>query len=283
MGVCVRSLAGVAMATLLVLDACAGAGGSRRPSGHVPSGLPDDHILLAIDYIVDEPVLDGVYDPRWVNLTADGSLVHERRDVDATLGTTVTRLDSTALARTWTAIGQSGIATDGDLDLPGFMSEHGPHTAFVFRVDDGTRSTRLRIASLGSEGVYPNDPPVPADELTLRAAATQLMNELRAIRGEDPWTPPALLLWWRTEVPGDWDATIVTWPMPIDLASAGHAIDHPVWDRCTRLDGPDAVAVARFAQTLPVEHLVELAGVRYALDIRAIHPDEIDKVACPPR
>jgi hypothetical protein len=283
MGVCVRSLAGVAMAALLVLGACAGAGASRRPSDPIPSGLPDDHILLAIDYLVDEPVLDGVYDPRLVNLTAAGTLVHERRDVDATFGTTVAKLDATALGSIWAAIGRSGVATDRDLELPGFMSQHGPHTATVFRVDDGTRSTRLRIASLGSEGVYPGDPPVPADELALRAAATQLKNELRAIQGEDPWTPPALLLWWRRELPGDWNATVVTWPLPLDLASAGHAIDHPVWSRCARLEGDDAAVVARFSHTLPIDHLVELAGARYALDVRAIHPDELAEVACPSR
>ena len=254
------------------------------PSGRLgPSGLPGDHVLLAIDYVVDEPALDGVYDPRLATLTADGTLVKARRDIDSAFGTTVTRVDATTLARTWDAIVRSGIATDRDLALPGFMSEHGPHTATVFRVDDGGRSTRLRIASLGSEGVYPNDPPVPADELAIRSAAKQLMSDLRAVPGEDRWTPPALLLWWRTEVPGDWNARIVASALPLDLATAGHAIDHPVWGRCTRLDGPDAAAVARFAATLPIEHLVELAGVRYVLDVRAIHPDEIDDVACPPR
>jgi hypothetical protein len=275
--------AGMVVAGLLVLEACAAAGGSMPPIGPIPSGLPADHILLAVDDIVDDPVLTDVYDPRSANLTADGSLVHEGRDHDATLGTTVAKLDAAALARIWKTIGQSGIARDGNLELPGFMAEHGPHTAEVFRVDDGTRSTRLRIASLGSEGVYPGDPPVAPDELALRASATRLLNELRAIRGADPWTPPALLLWWRTDVPGDWDATIVDWPIPIDLASAGHPIDHPVWERCARLDGDDAAAVARFAHSLPIEHLVETAGGdRYALNVRAIHPDEIDTVACPP-
>jgi hypothetical protein len=164
-------------------------------SDHAPTGLADDHILLAIEYIVHDPVLDGVYDPRTVSLTADGSLVHERRDVDATLGTTVTKLDAAGLDRAWAAIRRSGVFADGKLDLQGFMSEHGPHTSFDFRVDDGTRSTRLTIDSLGSEGVYPNDPPVPAGEMALRAAATRLLDTFRALRGEDPWTPPALLLW----------------------------------------------------------------------------------------
>jgi hypothetical protein len=251
------------------------------PGDRAPTGLADDHVLLAIDYIVHDPVLDGVYDPRVVSLTGDGSLVHERRDVDATLGTTVTKLDAAGLDRAWAAIRRSGVFADGKLDLPGFMSEHGPHTSFDFRVDDGTRSTRLTIDSLGSEGVHPDDPPVPAGKMALRAAATQLLDAFRAMRGEDPWTPPALLLWWRTEVPGDWDAKIVAWSLPVDLATAGHSIAHPVWDRCVRLDGGDAAAVARFAQTLPIDHLVELDGVRYAINIRAIHPDEINEVSCP--
>ena len=91
----------------------------------------------------------------------------------------------------------------------------------------------------------------------------------------------ALLLWWRTELPGDWNVRIVTWSLPIDLATAGHPIDHPVWDRCVRLDGSEAAAVARFAESLPIDHLVEHDGARFAINIRAIHPDELDEVECP--
>ena len=251
-----------------------------------PTGLPDDHILFAIDYIVDEPFLTDVYDPHWASLTADGTLVYERRDVDAILGTTVTKLDAAGLDEAWSAILRSGVYTDGHLVLPGFPQGGGPRTAFVFRVDDGRTSTRLTIESLGSEQMFTGDsllgpPPIPDAEMTLRTAATKLTDDLRAMQGEDPWTPPALLLWWRTELPGDWDATILPWPLPVDLASAGHPIDHAVWDRCARLDGDEAAAVARFAQTLPIEHLVELDGVRYGIIIRAIHPDELDQVACP--
>jgi hypothetical protein len=256
------------------------------PTEKAPTGLPDDHILVAIDYIVDEPFLTDVYDPRWANLTADGTLVYQRRDFNAILGTTVTKLDAAGLQEVWSAIIRSGVFMDGNLVLPGFPQKGAPATFFVFQVDDGTRSTRLTIANLGSEQVFTGEfpygpPPIPAAEMTLRTAASQLMDDLRAIRGEVSWTPPALLMWWRTEVPGDWDATILPWPLPIDLASAGHPIDHAVWDRCVRLDGDEATAVARFAQTLPIEHLVELDGVRYGIIIRAIHPDEIDQVACP--
>ena len=74
----------------------------------------------------------------------------------------MTKLDATGLARAWSAIVRAGVFTDGVLGLPGFMAAHPPVTADVFRVDDGPRSTRLAIASLGSEGVYPDDPPVPS-------------------------------------------------------------------------------------------------------------------------
>jgi len=276
-----RSPRDAVVIALLLFGAGGCAGRSILPNERLPTGLSADHLLLAIDYIVEDPSLDGVYDPRWVALTADGRLVLERRDVDAILGTTVTKLDAAGLGRAWSAISQSGIFTDGNLRLPGFMETHGPMTADVFRVDDGQRSTRLRIASLGSEGVYADDPPVPAGEMAIRAAATRLMDDLRAMGGRDLWTPPALLMWWRTELPADWDATIVRWSQPIDLATAGHAIVHPVWDRCVRLDGDEAASVAHLANSLPIDHLVELGGVRYALQIRAIHPDEIDKVDCP--
>jgi len=243
--------------------------------------LPDDHVLLAIDYVVDDPVLDGVYDPRWVSLTADGTLVLHRGDVDAIFGTTATKLDAAGLERAWAAINRSGIFTDGSLVLPGFPQAGGPATRDVFRVDDGKRSTKLTIASLGSEAIYTGAVPIPAGEMALRTAAAQLIGDLRSMGGDDPWTPPALLLWWRTELPGDWDATIVAWPLAVDLASAGHSIDHAVWKRCVRLDGSEAAAVARFARTLPIDHLVEARSVRYAINLRAIHPDEIDQIACP--
>jgi hypothetical protein len=243
--------------------------------------LADDHVLLAIDYVVDDPALDGVYDPRWVSLTADGTLVLHRGDVDAIFGTTVTKLDAAGLERAWTAINRSGVFTEGNLVLPGFPQAGAPATRDVFRVDDGTRSTRLTIASLGSEAIYTGAVPIPAGEMALRTAATQLIGDLRSIGGDDPWTPPALLLWSRTELPADWDATIVAWPVTVDLASAGHAIDHPVWNRCVRLDGSEAAAVARFARTLPIDHLVEAGNARYAINVRAIHPDEIDQIACP--
>jgi hypothetical protein len=246
-----------------------------------PTGLADDHVLLAVDYIVDDPVTDGVYDPRWISLTADGSLAIERRDVDAILGATLTKLDATGLEQAWAAIIRSGVFADGDLALQGFPLAGAPPIADVFRVDDGQRSTRLTIAELGSELIYRHAAPVPDAEMALRAAATQLMADLRAMGGEDPWTPPALLLRWRTELPADWDATIVPWSPPIDLATAGRPLDHPVWDRCVRLDGSEAAAVARFANSLPIDHLVESDGVRYGIIVRAIHPDEIDRVACP--
>ena len=276
-----RSLVGASMAVLLTLSACV-ADTSKRPTETAPAGLADDHLLMAMDYLVDDPVLDGVYDPRGISLTADGRLLLVWRDRDATFDTRVTRLDAAGRDRAWSAIIDSGVFFDGELPLPGYSAPGGITTTDVFLVDDGVRSTRLEIASLGSEGVVVGQPPLPDGEMALRTAARQLMIDLYALGGGiEQWMPPALLLWWRPELPGDEGSPIVPWSPPVDLVSAGHPVEHPVWDRCVRLDGRDAAAVAEFAGSLPIDHLVELDGQRYAIVVRAIHPEEIDKVACP--
>ena len=97
----------------------------------------------------------------------------------------------------------------------------------------------------------------------------------------EPWTPPALLMWWRPAVPGDWNAKAVQWLAPIDLAAAGQPVDHPVWKRCVRLDGDQAAEVAQFARSLPIDHIVEESAGRYAIVLRPIHQDEAGTVACP--
>jgi hypothetical protein len=276
-----RSVVGASVGLLLILAACGAIGGSRSPGGNAPTGLAGDHVLLTIDEVVDMSALEGVHDPRFVSLTADGTLMLGRQPVDAVLSMTVTKLDSAGLQRAWSEIGLSGVFTDGNLALPGFPQGGGAALADVFRVDDGRRSTRLTIAFLGSEQIPGVALRVPSAEMARRAAATRLIDDLSAMGGRDPWTPPALLMWWRTELPADWDAKIVGWSLPVDLATAGNAVEHPIWQRCARLDGDEAASVARLAHALPNNHLVELGGVRYAIHIRAIHADEIDTVACP--
>jgi hypothetical protein len=264
----------------LLLTACGAVSKPEPPS--VPTGLDSSHVLLAIDYFVHHPALDGVYDPRLVTLTADGTLVLERRDVDAIIGATATKLDAAGLERAWSTIVSSGVFTDGLLDLPGFASQTVTTATNVFRVDDGTRSSLLTIDDLGSEQIYAGDPPIPAAEMRLRASATQLIEDLRSMGDREPWTPPALLVWWRPELPGDSNAEIIRWSTAtIDLEAAGHAIEHPLWERCVRLDGDEAAEVTRLARSLPIDHLVEQGGNRYGLVLRPIHEDEIDDVDCP--
>ena len=270
-----------ATAVSLLLAGCGIVSEPVPPSDDLPTGRDPSHILLAIDYIVHDPVLDGVYDPRLVTLTADGTLVIERRDVDAIMGATATKLDAASLERAWSAIVGSGVFVDGLLDLPGFASQTVTTATNTFRVDDGTRSSLLTIDDLGSEQIYAGDPPITAAEMTLRASATGVIEELRSMGDQEPWTPPALLMWWRPELPADWSAKVVRWPAAIDLATAGDAIEHPVWNRCARLDGDQAAEVARLARSLPIDHLVEQGGARYGLVLRPIHEDEIDGVSCP--
>src|SRR6476646_8096900 len=169
------------VAAMVAAGACGAAGGSSSANDDLPSTLASDHVLFAIDYLVGDPVLHGVYDPRWVTLTADGTLVLPERGENAILGATVTKLDHAGLQRAWSEIVDSGVFVDGNLRLPGFMETHGPVDLDVFQVDDRARSTSLTIASLGSEGVYPGDPPVPKAEMTLRASATRLTDDLTAM------------------------------------------------------------------------------------------------------
>jgi len=118
--------------------------------------------------------------------------------------------------------------------------------------------------------------------MRLRASATQLIDDLRSMGDLEPWTPPALLAWWRPELPADWNATIVPWPAAtIDLATVGDAVEHPVWNRVRAVDGDQAAEVALLARSLPIDHLVEQGGRRFGLVLRPIHEDEIDAVACP--
>jgi hypothetical protein len=152
----------------------------------------------------------------------------------------------------------------------------------ILRVDDGTRSSLLTVDDLGSEQIYAGDPPIPGAEMRLRASATQLIEDLRSMGDREPWTPPALLVWWRPELPADANAETVRWPTAaIDFEAAGHSVEHPVWERCVRLDGDQAAELARLARSLPIDHLVEQGGGRYGLVLRPIHDDEIDEVDCP--
>ena len=248
--------------------------------GGVPTGLDPDDVLLAVEYQVHAPVLDRVDDPRLVTLTADGTLVLARRDVDSTLGATATRLGSAGLAAAWQAVTASGIAVDEVLDLPGFVQRTRTTSTTRFRVDDGRRRTDLVIHDLGSEQAFPGDPPIADEELRLRASATALLDSLRELGDDTPWVPPALLLWWREEVPADWNATVVPWPLSLDLDTAGRSQDHPVWQRCTRLDGSEAASIAEVAHRLPIDHLVDHGSNRYAITVRPIHADE-HAVVCP--
>ena len=93
--------------------------------------------------------------------------------------------------------------------------------------------------------------------------------------------PPALLMWWRTELPADSNATIVE-AGPSRSTSrppAGHRAPG-LGPLCPARWGRGRIRRA-FRATLPIDHLVELDGIRYAINLRPIHPDELDAVACP--
>jgi hypothetical protein len=76
-------------------------------------------------------------------------------------------------------------------------------------------------------------------------------------------------------------------PVPARLAAilgatAGVATPRSrVHARCVRLEGDDAAAVTALVSTLAPETIVEQAGVRYAVAVRPIYPDEGAAVTCP--
>ena len=63
--------------------------------------------------------------------------------------------------------------------------------------------------------------------------------------------------------------------------TAGRSLDQPVWQRCARWTASEAAAVAEVAHRLPIDHLVEHGGNRYAVTVRPIHADGVRTVVCP--
>ena len=233
-----------------------------------PAGLDSDHVLLAIDDVSGWPGFEGVYDPRIATLTADGTLVTHMPNRGGHLPIATTKLDQAGLDAAWGAVQSSGTARDASFDLPGLFDA----STTAIRVDDGTRATELSIYGLGSEA---GDEPFSPEEAGLRRAATSLITQLQLLAGPEPWRPPAILLW---SVDPDEEGTApqaVPWSPPVDLATAGVAVDNPVYQRCVRLEGDVAGEVADFLRGLPGDALVEQAGTRYGVAVRPIYPDEL--------
>jgi hypothetical protein len=119
-------------------------------------------------------------------------------------------------------------------------------------------------------------------DVALRANAAAALTTLRELAGEEPYLPPALLLWSGAWDPGAGAPTAVPWSLPIDLAAAGSATpDVPVYGRCLLVEGALAQDVARFAASMPSDRQVELDGTLYDIGLRPIYPDEVGTVACP--
>jgi hypothetical protein len=218
------------------------------------------------------------FDPRSVSLYADGTLVAPG-PAGTLLPTVGTTLDAHALDEAWALVVGNGLAIDRTLELPGLFDAG----TTEIRVHDGTRLTHLAVYALGADPVDGERTFAP-DEAGLRAAASHVLARLREMAGTEPWDPPAMLLWWGTydEAPsGAPPAHLVPWMAPLDLATGGAAVQNPLFDRCMRLDGDEAQAVAALVRTLSPDGVVEQAGTRYSVGVRPIYPDEVDAVACP--
>lgn len=255
----------------MLLAGCASTPTPPATPATVPAGLDPDHVLVSIADPTSWPGLAEVEDGRLLTLTADGTLVARGTD-DARMAITTTRLDRDGLDRAWASVIASGAAVDAEYDLPGVFDRS---TTFV-RVDDGSRATELSIYALGEDAI---EEPFSPEEQGRRTAAAGLISELRLLAGLEPWTPPALLLWWSPS--GDPAAPVVPWGASLDLATGGGPVDNPFYQRCVRLEGDQAAAVADMARRTASNVDVEQDGARYQFAVRPIYPDELDEVDCP--
>lgn len=265
-----------------VLAACAPAAPSPTPAPtaapSAPAGLDPGHALVVIDELGGPTSIMDTFDPRAVTLYADGTLITSDPARNLMLSTVSTTLAPAALDEAWATVIESGLATDRALELPG-LSDAGTTQVTV---DDGTAVTHLQVYALGLDPVD-GEPTFPPDEAALRANTGRAIGLLRGMAGREPYAPSALLLWSGIyeEAPSGMQPRLAAWTAPVDLATAGAPTPtKPIYARCVRLEGAAAAAVAALVGTLAPETIVEQAGVRYAIAVRPIYPDEGAGVTC---
>jgi hypothetical protein len=274
-----RSLA--ATAALAIAVAFAGCAPVAPPPASIaptsPVGLDAGRPLVIVDELGGPTSLPDTWDPRAATLYADGTLIASDPRRGALLSTSVAQLAGGTLDEAWAAVAGTGLAVDRTLELPGLFDAGTTR----IRTDDGSRQTELQVYALGAEPA--DGATFPPDELVLRANASWAIGRLRELAGADPWTPPALLLWWGPyeDFPGGAVAPRVPWTPGVDLATAGASVSSPVWARCAVLEGAAAADVAAFAARVPPGVVVQQAGASYGLAVRPVYPDELGAVACP--
>lgn len=247
----------------------------------LPAGLDAGRALVVVEVLFGPTSILDTFDPRAATLYADGTLVASDSRRGLMLSTVSTRLAPDALEEAWAAVLGSGLATDRLLELPGLYDAGTTQVT----VDDGTAVTRLQVYALGSDPVD-GQPTFPPDEAALRANTGRAIALLREMAGREPFVPPALLLWSSRyeEAPSGMQPTLAAWTAAVDLAADGVPTPaNPIYSHCIRLEGAAAAEVAALVRTLAAETIVEQAGVRYAIAVRPIYPDEGDAVTCAPR
>jgi len=218
------------------------------------------------------------FDPRSVTLYADGTLIASDPGRNLMLSTVSTALGPDALGEAWATVVGSGLAVDRLLELPG-IADAGTTQVMI---DDGRAVTRLQVYGLGLDSVD-GEPTFPPAEAALRANTSRAVGLLRGMAGREPYAPPALLLWSTRyeEAPSGMQPRLAAWTAPVDLAAAGEATPtKPIYTRCVRLEGADAATVSALVSTLAPDTVVEQAGIRYAIAVRPIYPDEGAGVTC---
>jgi hypothetical protein len=266
-----------AVSVAVSLAACAPVAPVPSVAPTAPEGLDPGRPLIIVDELGGPTSIPDTWDPRSATLYADGTLVASDPRGGAMLSTVSTRLAGTGRDEAWDTIAATGLAVDRSLELPG-LADAGTTR---IRTDDGTRRSELLVYALGSDPV--DGATFPPEEVALRTNASWAIGRLRELAGREPWTPPALLLWWapHEDFPGGAVAPRVPWTPSVDLATAGAPAMTPVWSRCAVLEGAAASDVARFTRAVPPGIVVEQGGVSYGVAVRPIYPDELGSVTCP--
>ncbi len=266
-----------AIAIALSLAGCEPAAPVPSVAPTAPDGLDPGRPLIVVDELGGPTSIPDTWDPRSATLYADGTLVASDPRGGRMLSTVSASLDGAALDEAWAAVAGTGLAVNRSLELPG-LADAGTTR---IRADDGARRTELLVYALGMDPAA--GATFPPDEIVLRTNASWAITRLRELAGNQPWTPPALLLWWGPyeDFPGGAVAPRLPWTPAVDLATAGAPAATPVWSRCAVLDGPAAADVATFARAVPSGVVVEQAGLSYGVAVRPLYPDELGSVGCP--
>jgi hypothetical protein len=273
------NIAGTGFALLLVAGGCSPSPQATPMPVAAPTGLPADHLLLAVEEFAGMPPWAAIDMPRRITLLSGGTLIIQEPLTHRLVPSIKqTPLDRAALDRVWAGALDAGLAKDARLEVPGLFDAE---TTLV-HLDNGQRTTLLSIYGLGIEGDGPGDagPAIPAAEVALRRRVRSYLAVLRRLVADEPFWPPAIALWVGSAGDGQAFPRVLPWTAALDLGTVGEAVVDTFWQRCVVLDGGAAREVLEIGLSLPLDAAVAQGAQQYRVGIRPIMPDEVGRVGC---